>query len=71
VGSGSKEPYQFFDVSVAPHDVVGIPGMLPLQIVGKSVFRDPDVNVGVVMLLTLNNPNDFSVTFEANHVRIY
>jgi hypothetical protein len=44
--------------------------MQPLQILSKTVYWDPRPGMGVVMLLTVHNPNNFPVTFEANHVRI-
>jgi hypothetical protein len=70
-GRDSKAPNEFFDVSIAPHENKNHPNMQALQIVGKAVEWDPRGGVGVVMLLTVHNPNDFPVTFEANHVRIY
>ena len=45
--------------------------MEPVQLTGKGVIWDHRGGVGVVMIYTLQNPNKFAVTFEANHVRIY
>ncbi len=45
--------------------------MEPLVQTGRAVYWDSRGGVGVVLLLTLQNPNSFPVTFEANHVRIY
>jgi hypothetical protein len=68
-GRDSKAPNEFFDVSIAPH--LSRQEMEPLQQTGRAVFWDHQGGVGVVLLLTLQNPNGFAVTFEANHVRIY
>jgi hypothetical protein len=35
------------------------PNAQALQIVGKAVYMDPRGGVGVVILLTVHNPNDF------------
>ena len=67
-GRDSKAPNEFFDVSIAPHVVQN---MQPLQILNKAVYWDPRPGMGIVMLLTVHNPNNFRVTFEANHVRVY
>ena len=69
-GRDSKAPNEFFDVSIAPHFIKS-QQMQPLQQTGKAVVWDSRPGVGVVLLLTLQNPNGFAVTFEANHVRIY
>jgi sugar lactone lactonase YvrE len=37
----------------------------------KAVYWDPRPGMGIVILLTVHNPNNFRVTFEANHVRVY
>jgi hypothetical protein len=70
-GRDSKAPNEFFDVSIAPHFDKAHTAMEPLQQTGKAVTWDSRGGVGVVLLLTLQNPNGFAVTFEANHVRIY
>jgi hypothetical protein len=69
-GRDSKAPNEFFDVSIAPHFIKG-KEMQPLQETAKSVVWDSQGGVGVVILLTLQNPNGFAVSFEANHVRVY
>jgi hypothetical protein len=68
-GKGSKAPNEFFDVSIAPH--LSPQEMEPLQQTGRAVVWDHRGGVGVELLLTLQNPNKFAVTFEANHVHIY
>jgi hypothetical protein len=68
-GRDSKAPNEFFDVSIAPHLTQQV--MEPVQLTGKGVIWDHRGGVGVVMIYTLQNPNKFAVTFEANHVRIY
>jgi hypothetical protein len=70
-GRDSKAPNEFFDVSIAPHHDKSHPQMEPLVQTGRAVYWDSRGGVGVVLLLTLQNPNSFPVTFEANHVRIY
>ncbi|UFZ07280.1 hypothetical protein LQG66_13640 [Bradyrhizobium ontarionense] len=70
-GRDSKTPYEFFDVSIAPHFDKNHLAMEPLRQTDRSVVWDPRGGVGVVLTLTLQNPNNFQVTFEANHVRIY
>lgn len=45
--------------------------MEPLQRTGKAVYWDTRGGVGAVLILTLQNPNKFAVTFEANHVHVY
>ncbi len=69
-GKDSKAPNEFFDVSIAPHFIKNTV-MQPLHETAKSVVWDSRGGVGVVILLTLQNPNGFAVSFEANHVRIY
>ena len=69
-GQDSKAPNEFFDVSIAPHFIKD-KEMQPLHETAKSVVWDNQGGVGVVILLTLQNPNGFAVSFEANHVRIY
>ena len=70
-GKGSKAPNEFFDVSIAPHFNQAHEQMEPIQQVGKATTWDTRGGVGVVLILTLQNPNKFAVTFEANHVHIY
>lgn len=70
-GRDSKAPNEFFDVSIAPHLDKDHRNMEPLRQTDRSVVWDPRGGVGVVLFLTLQNPNSFPVTFEANHVRIY
>jgi hypothetical protein len=69
-GKESKAPNEFFDVSIAPHFIKNTV-MQPLHETAKSVVWDNRGGVGVVILLTLQNPNAFAVSFEANHVRVY
>ena len=45
--------------------------MEPLHETDRAVYWDHRGGVGVVLILTLQNSNNFPVTFEANHVRIY
>lgn len=45
--------------------------MEPLHETDRPVYWDHRGGVGVVLILTLQNRNNFPVTFEANHVRIY
>ncbi len=70
-GRDSKAPNEFFDVSIAPHLDKNHRDMQPLRQTDRATVWDPRGGVGVVLLLTLQNPNSFPVTFEANHVRIY
>jgi hypothetical protein len=68
-GKGSKAPNEFFDVSIAPH--LSKQEMQPIQQTGRATYWDHRGGVGVVLILTLHNPNNVEVTFEANHVHIY
>ena len=70
-GRDSKAPDEFFDVSIAPQFDAKHPNMRALEIKGKSLDWSPEAGQGVVMNLTVENPNSFDVTFQANHVRIY
>jgi hypothetical protein len=70
-GRDSKAPNEFFDVSIAPHHDKDRRTMEPLRQTDRSVVWDLRGGVGVVLFITLQNPNSFAVTFEANHVRIY
>ncbi|MGN6411787.1 MAG: hypothetical protein ACTHK9_10115 [Nitrobacter sp.] len=45
--------------------------MEPLHETDRAVYWDYRGCVGVVLILTQQNRNNFPVTFEANHVRIY
>ena len=58
------------NLDLAPFTIKG-KEMQPLQETAKSVVWDNQGGVGVVILLTLQNPNGFAVSFEANHVRVY
>ena len=70
-GKDSKAPNEFFDVSIAPHFEKIQTSMEPLHETDRAVYWDHRGGVGVVLILTLQNRNNFPVTFEANHVRIY
>ncbi|WP_298374385.1 hypothetical protein [uncultured Bradyrhizobium sp.] len=70
-GKDSKAPNEFFDVSIAPHFEKNRTSMEPLHETDRAVYWDHRGGVGVVLILTLQNSNNFPVTFEANHVRIY
>ncbi|OKO67591.1 hypothetical protein [Bradyrhizobium sp. NAS96.2] len=70
-GKDSKAPNEFFDVSIAPHFEKNLTPMEPLRETDRAVYWDYRGGVGVVLILTLKNSNNFPVTFEANHVRIY
>ncbi|CCD99947.1 hypothetical protein [Bradyrhizobium sp. STM 3809] len=70
-GRDSKTPDEFFDVSIAPHFDKNHRAMEPLRQTARTVVWDTTAGVGTVLTWTLQNPNNFPVTFEANHVRIY
>jgi hypothetical protein len=70
-GRDSKAPNEFFDVSISPLFDKSHSAMEPLHETDRAVSWDSRPGVGVVVVLTLQNRNSFSVGFEANHVRIY
>jgi hypothetical protein len=71
-GAGSKAPNEYFDVSVAPAFNHENEGMTPLVEAKREIYLDASQSTKrVVLLLTLQNNNNFAVTFVANHVRIY
>ena len=70
-GRDSRAPHEYFDVSISPkfnneHRDGG-----PLVELKREVYHDPRPGVGVVLVLTLQNNNPFSIDFTANHVRVY
>jgi hypothetical protein len=70
-GRDSKCPNEFFDVTISPHFDKAHENMQPIQQTGRATYWDHRPGMGDVLILTLQNPNGFAVTFEANHVRIY
>src|SRR5215472_2045338 len=68
-GNGGDDT-DFFDVTISPTPHTGVPTMKPLIEVTRE--WSPEVignRVQHVLSLTLQNDNDFDVTFKANHVR--
>ena len=70
-GRDSRAPNEYFDVSIAPQFDRRHTAMEPLLEQSRSVYWDDRPGIGVVLILTLQNPNNFPVDFVANHVRIY
>lgn len=70
-GRDSKAPNEFFDVSISPHFDAGHSSPEPLIETSRATYWDPRPGMGVVLVLTLQNRNNFKVSFEANHIRVY
>jgi hypothetical protein len=70
-GSGSKDPNEYFVVSISPKFDPQNPAMQPLLEQSRSRYWDARPGMGDVLILTLHNPTPFAVNFMANHVRIY
>ncbi len=71
-GRNSNGPHEYFDVSISPQVNRENERMTPLVDVKREVYLDASEGPARnVLLLTLQNNNNFPVMFLANHVRIY
>jgi hypothetical protein len=70
-GRDSKDPNEYFDVSISPVFDPGHTAPEPLVELSRSVYWDSRPGMGDVLILKLENRNRFAVNFVANHVRIY
>jgi len=70
-GRDSHATKEYFNVSIAPQVDSHHTTMEPLVEQSRAVYHDPRPGVGEVLVLTLQNRNNFQVNFVANHVRIY
>lgn len=70
-GRDSRDPNEYFNVSISPLFDPRHTAMEPLVEESRSVYWDARPGIGDVLVLRLQNRNNFPVSFVANHVRIY